>query len=81
MSASATVPLMITSIDPLTDPLWLGMARKKSAGLFHSPAWLRAIADTYGFPICAWIALDASAEALLVGSHTANWTISPDTAS
>ena len=54
--------MVITAVNPLTDPLWLGLIQKEPAGLFHSPAWLRALGDTYGFPVRAWIALDASGE-------------------
>ena len=62
MNASATAPLVIATVDPLTDPLWLGLVQKERAGLFHSPAWLRALGDTYGFSVRASIALDASGE-------------------
>lgn len=37
-------------VDPLADPRWLALvSRHPSATLFHSPGWLRALRDTYGF--------------------------------
>ena len=62
MSASAIAPVVIRSVDPLSDSSWLALAQTKAAGLFHSPPWLRAVAETYGFPVHALTAWDAAGE-------------------
>jgi CelD/BcsL family acetyltransferase involved in cellulose biosynthesis len=46
-------------IDPTVDPRWGQLLeRYPGAGLFHSPPWLRAVADTYGFAIRAHVLTD-----------------------
>ncbi|HEY8105230.1 MAG TPA: hypothetical protein VIE46_03930, partial [Gemmatimonadales bacterium] len=52
-------PRPVVRIDPTVDPRWLDLlARYPRSGLFHSPAWLRAVADTYGFAVRAHILTD-----------------------
>jgi CelD/BcsL family acetyltransferase involved in cellulose biosynthesis len=49
--------------DPLSDPVWSTLtAACPAAGLFHSPPWMRAISDSYGFQIRACIAVTPSGE-------------------
>src|SRR5262245_64765070 len=55
--------LTVNSVDPCTDPGWARLLAQPSAGLFHSPPWLRAIADTYGFPVRAWTVSDTNGTA------------------
>jgi Acetyltransferase (GNAT) domain len=62
VSAPAIAPLAIRFVDPVTDPLWLALVRKKAAGLFHSPPWIRAVSETYGFPVRACVVLDRAGE-------------------
>lgn len=40
-------------IDPISDPQWLELLLDRPSLLFQSPAWMKAIARTYGFPIRA----------------------------
>ncbi len=56
--------MIVKCIDPASDPLWLSLLDQPAAGLFHSPPWLRALADAYGFPIQAYIATDETGSAL-----------------
>jgi CelD/BcsL family acetyltransferase involved in cellulose biosynthesis len=51
--------LKIVTIDPATDGRWATLLNVNTAGLFHSPPWLRAVSDTYSFDIRAHIAIDA----------------------
>lgn len=46
----------IECIDPVRDATWLALLQSSSAGLFHSPAWLRVLEDTYSFRIQAYVA-------------------------
>jgi len=41
------------------DPRWQLMTEQHAGSLFHSPAWLGALADTYGFEPQAALAVDA----------------------
>jgi CelD/BcsL family acetyltransferase involved in cellulose biosynthesis len=41
-------------VDPLTDPAWGALAaRSPAATVFHHPAWLELLSDTYGYGITA----------------------------
>lgn len=64
--ASSEPIARIDCIHPADDESWLALLDNPAAGLFHSPPWLRALADTYGFAIRAYIARGASG-ALLGG--------------
>jgi CelD/BcsL family acetyltransferase involved in cellulose biosynthesis len=52
--------LSVRCVEPAFDPAWTGLLASSAAGLFHSPPWLRALADTYGLSIRAWIATDGA---------------------
>jgi len=42
--------MSIYTIDPLSDPRWnMFLVRNQQAGVFHSPGWLQALQDTYGY--------------------------------
>lgn len=44
--------MSVRTIDPLTDPAWRSLLSTcQAATLFHSPPWLQAVADAYGFEI------------------------------
>jgi len=45
-------------VDPAEDPLWRDLVTRVPSSVFHAPAWLRVLRDTYGFDVKA---------ALLVG--------------
>lgn len=47
-----------TCVDPIGDPGWLALVSRHGAGLFHSPPWLAAVRDTYGFAIRATLVID-----------------------
>lgn len=36
-------------IDPIIDPAWSDLIARRPSDVFHSPAWCRVLADTYGF--------------------------------
>ncbi len=51
----------IQLIDPTVDPRWGQLLeRYPAAGLFHSPPWLRAVGDAYGFKIRAHLLTDVA---------------------
>ena len=45
-------------LDPRKDERWLEFADRERLGLFGSPPWLSAVADTYGFEAEAVVVLD-----------------------
>lgn len=50
-------PFSLRIIDPATDPLWRSLVDLcPTAGLFHSPPWIRSVAESYGFKIRALVA-------------------------
>jgi len=49
--------MQVTSIDPGSDPLWDALQSAPGAGLFHSPPWIGAVRDTYGFDVRAIVAI------------------------
>ena len=59
-SVAVARSLTVNCVEPCTDPGWARLAAGPSAGLFHSPPWLRAIADTYAFALRAWMVADDS---------------------
>ncbi len=48
----------IVCVDPKIDPLWQELVRRHRSDVFHSPAWLRVLAATYGFDTRALVLLD-----------------------
>ena len=52
--------MKIVRLDPTSDPRWVALDRAPHAGLFHSPLWMRAVVDAYGFTPDAYVALDAN---------------------
>lgn len=50
----------VLGVDPLVDERWSALADAAGGGLFHSPPWLATLAEAYGFPIRALVAVDAS---------------------
>jgi CelD/BcsL family acetyltransferase involved in cellulose biosynthesis len=58
---SSMSSLSLQIVDPVTDPIWRSVVDSfPAAGLFHSPPWIRALADTYGFEIRGCMVFAAS---------------------
>ncbi|HZD11045.1 MAG TPA: GNAT family N-acetyltransferase [Candidatus Binatia bacterium] len=49
-------------IDPIADTRWDALVRSRPSSVFHSPAWLRVLRDTYDFDLRALILSDKSGE-------------------
>ncbi|MDX1521990.1 MAG: hypothetical protein R3264_10215, partial [Anaerolineae bacterium] len=49
-------------IEPQTDPLWQKLVEQQPSDVFHSPAWLRVLAETYPIKIRACVLLDKAEE-------------------
>lgn len=68
--------MTVYSIDPLSDPRWVDLLEKHpNASVFHTPAWLKAIRDTYGYKSYA-LTTNAPEEPLrsgLVYSQVKSW--------
>lgn len=54
----------ILNIDPRADPLWQRLTDCYRSSVFHSPAWIRVLTDTYGYDARAYVLLGASDEPL-----------------
>jgi hypothetical protein len=52
----------IVRIDPQTNPLWQQLVERSQSSVFHSPAWMRVLAETYGFEVGAYVTLDEARE-------------------
>lgn len=51
-------PFSLRVIDPANDPLWRTLVDScPAAGLFHSPPWIRSVAEGYGFQIRSLVAI------------------------
>lgn len=55
--------MTLDCLDPVTDPRWAALVARRGGGLFHSPLWLGAVKDTYGFELRAAVILDHVGEA------------------
>ena len=49
MSASTIRPPVLRTVDPVTSPVWAQLVSTGPSTLFHSPQWMGAVQDTYGF--------------------------------
>lgn len=45
--------MTIVSVDPRTDSIWQRLVEQERSDVFHSPAWMRVLSDTYGWAPCA----------------------------
>ena len=52
----------IVSVDPRTDPIWRTLVQQSSSSVFHSPAWIQVLTDTYGWEARAYLVLDSRGE-------------------
>ncbi len=60
----------MVTITPQTDVLWEKLVNKRQSDVFHSPAWLRVLADTYQFDMRANVLIDAAGEPLAGLAYT-----------
>jgi len=49
-------------VDPRTDPCWRKLVTSQASDVFHSPEWIRAVTETYGFEVFAYLLLDDQGE-------------------
>ncbi|MDP8924331.1 MAG: GNAT family N-acetyltransferase [Chloroflexota bacterium] len=54
--------MSVVCIDPLVDPRWQRLVDRHASSVFHSPAWLKVLVDTYGFETGALVLLDGGGE-------------------
>jgi CelD/BcsL family acetyltransferase involved in cellulose biosynthesis len=50
----------LVTVDPACDPAWVGLLGRHPASLFHSPPWLAALREAYGFVTRAHVVQDAA---------------------
>ncbi len=51
--------MSIVTIDPRSDARWETLIRHYPSSVFHSPAWMQVLSDTYAFDIQAHVVVDA----------------------
>jgi CelD/BcsL family acetyltransferase involved in cellulose biosynthesis len=56
------MPTSIVCVDPREDPRWLNLVTRTASSVFHSPSWMRVLADTYGWQPSSYILLDEQGE-------------------
>src|SRR6202030_2256242 len=52
----------IVRVDPRTDPVWQLLVDRTPSSVFHSPAWIQVLTDTYGWEAYAYVVLDGLGE-------------------
>jgi CelD/BcsL family acetyltransferase involved in cellulose biosynthesis len=52
----------IIRVNPQTDLLWQQLVERHESDVFQSPAWVRVLAETYGFELWADVLLDDAGE-------------------
>ena len=52
------------TVDPSSDTDWANLVQARRSDVFHAPAWIDVLTDTYGFDIRADLALDRSGRAV-----------------
>ena len=52
--------MRVIFVDPRTDPRWEILTKRFNASVFHSPLWMKVLAQTYSFDIGAYVALNDS---------------------
>ena len=52
----------MVEVDPLRDPVWQRLLDRTDSSVFHSPAWMSVLGETYGFKPTALVSLDSSGE-------------------
>lgn len=54
--------MTLVSLDPVADPRWSALVARRGGSLFHSPLWLGAVGDAYGFPLRAAVIVSEAGE-------------------
>lgn len=54
--------MTIVCVQPQDDPLWHTLVTRAGSSVFHSPEWLRVLAQTYQFDIKAYVLVDPEGE-------------------
>jgi CelD/BcsL family acetyltransferase involved in cellulose biosynthesis len=57
-----TLSTNTVTVDPTTDPLWQELVTRQNSSVFHSPAWARVLAETYGWEPRAQVLVDGEGE-------------------
>ena len=52
----------VMNVNPLSDTRWQELVNQHQSSVFHSPAWIRVLTETYGFDTQALIALNGTGE-------------------
>ena len=50
--------MKVVRVDPRTDPLWCELVCRAPSSVFHSPAWIQVLSDTYSWEPAAHVAVD-----------------------
>jgi CelD/BcsL family acetyltransferase involved in cellulose biosynthesis len=50
--------LNIVCVDPRSDPVWRTLVDQAASSVFHSPAWIQVLTDTYGWDAFAYVVLN-----------------------
>jgi len=54
--------MKIIDVDPQTNPLWEELIQTHPSDAFHSPEWLRVLAETYDLEVQAYVLLDETGQ-------------------
>jgi CelD/BcsL family acetyltransferase involved in cellulose biosynthesis len=54
----------ILCVDPRTDPLWKQLVEKRTSSVFHAPAWLHVLTESYGLDVRSVIVVNDVGEPL-----------------
>jgi CelD/BcsL family acetyltransferase involved in cellulose biosynthesis len=54
----------VVSVDPRKDSRWHTLVNQLPSSVFHSPSWMRVLADTYGWEVSAYMIVDNKGEPL-----------------
>lgn len=54
--------MKVVCVDPRTDPLWSQLVHQAPSSVFHSPAWIQVLSDTYSWQPSAYIVVDDQGE-------------------
>lgn len=54
----------LVAVDPRQDKLWLRLIDQQQSSIFHSPAWIRAVTQTYSWEPQAYVLVDEDGQPL-----------------
>src|SRR5437762_10906420 len=55
---ACTTAVTVVTVDPRDDERWQHLVDRFPSDVFHAPAWMRVLRDTYGFDLRAHLVLD-----------------------